>query len=707
MSPKGSPKGEFSSKRTQTNFTETSIERIFDQSSVMSASLLSSIEKLRGRENYSTWKFSMENYLALEDLNCCLTETDASKVDTKKDVKAKSALILSIDKSNYVHVATSKTSKEVWDNLQRTFEDKGAVRKVTLVRKIVNTKLADCNSMQVYVTEIISTAQRLNDIGFVVGDEWLGIFLLAGLSDDYLPMIMAMEGGERALSSDSVKTKLLQETSSSSSHEKAFFAKSRKQNYRKNNNIICYSCRAKGHKSVSCPQKSKDDKAVAKKKSESSNLAVFSAVFLSGKYDKDDIFIDSGATKCMTMHRDWLTGTKDFDVPHIRAANNQLMKVDCIGAMNFSVKTEGICKEFRVKEVLCVPDLTANLLSVSQITLMGNRVIFHSRGCEIRNAKDELLATASCVDGLFKLDGFRSSSIERALAVASSNESKELWHRRLGHLNEADLERMRKGGVDGISYADTRGSLACVACCRGKQARKPFKRSSSKTKQLLELVHGDLAGKMETASIGGSRYALVLVDDFSRRTFTYLLKYKSETLERFCEFKALVENETGNKIKRFRSDNGTEFCSNWFKRLFKKHGIQHQKTVPYTPQQNGKVERTIRTIVERARCMLQDANLPKHFWGEAVNTATYIKNRTTSVVLNNKSPMEIWTGIKPNVSHFRVFGSKAMMLIPKEKRLKFDAKSKEYIFVGYLETQKGYRLIDEETGTIIAAGMSK
>lgn len=153
-------------------------------------SLLSSIEKLRGRENYSTWKFSIENYLALEDLTDYLT---AEKVDdTKKDAKAKSAIILSIEKHNYVHVTTAKTAKEVWTKLKTTFEDTGAVRKVTLMRKIVNTKLSDCNSMEMYVTEIISTAQRLNEIGFTVADEWLAIFLLAGLSDEYLPMIMAM-----------------------------------------------------------------------------------------------------------------------------------------------------------------------------------------------------------------------------------------------------------------------------------------------------------------------------------------------------------------------------------------------------------------------------------------------------------------------------------------------------------------------------------
>lgn len=166
VTEKLSPKGHILLITNKASQTE-SIEK-----TTMSTSLLSSIEKLRGRENYATWKFSIENYLALEDLSECLTSADASK-DAKKDAKAKSAIILSIEKHNYVHVTAAKTAKEAWTSLKTTFEDNGAVRKVTLMRKIVNTKLIECNSMEVYVTEIISTAQRLNEIGFTVGDEWL------------------------------------------------------------------------------------------------------------------------------------------------------------------------------------------------------------------------------------------------------------------------------------------------------------------------------------------------------------------------------------------------------------------------------------------------------------------------------------------------------------------------------------------------------
>lgn len=121
------------------NIISSQTEPVVNNKINMGTSLLASIEKLRGRENYSTWKFAMENDLAAEDMSACLTDAET---DAKKIAKAKGAIVLSIDKSNYVHVTTAKTAKEAWDSLKKTFEDTGAVRKVTLMRKIVNTKLA-------------------------------------------------------------------------------------------------------------------------------------------------------------------------------------------------------------------------------------------------------------------------------------------------------------------------------------------------------------------------------------------------------------------------------------------------------------------------------------------------------------------------------------------------------------------------------------
>jgi hypothetical protein len=189
-----------------------------------------------------------------------------------------------------------------------------------------------------------------------------------------------------------------------------------------------------------------------------------------------------------------------------------------------------------------------------------------------------------------------------------------------------------------------------------------------------------------------ARYFLIFVDDYSRMCFVYFLQSKHQTFKK------------SKKIKNVRSDNGGEFCSTEMEDYLKRCGIVHQKTNGYTPEQNGVSERYNRSIVEKARCLLFDAHLPKSFWAEAVNTTVYMKNRSPAAGLDSDStPYEMWTGRKPNVSHLRIFGSPVMVHIPKEKRRKWDKKAGKMYLVGYSDNIKGYRLYDPESRKIIVA----
>ena len=200
--------------------------------------------------------------------------------------------------------------------------------------------------------------------------------------------------------------------------------------------------------------------------------------------------------------------------------------------------------------------------------------------------------------------------------------------------------------TSGINFAESSLST-CIPYIKGKHFRAPFPSSDRKYSTPLDLVHDDLCGPMEVASLAGSLYQLTLVDDATNKMFTYFLKSKSEVSEAFIDFKNEVENQTGLTMKRFWSVNGTEFVNEKMKSLFKKCGIIHQRSVAYTPQQNGKAERANRTIVERARSMLVDAGLPKTFWAEAAYTTVYLINRspTKSQAL---TPGEAWSNKKPD-----------------------------------------------------------
>lgn len=158
----------------------------------------------------------------------------------------------------------------------------------------------------------------------------------------------------------------------------------------------------------------------------------------------------------------------------------------------------------------------------------------------------------------------------------------------------------------------------------------------------------------------------------------------------FQDFSAQLKSETGGEIKILRSDNGGEFLSNSFQAWLAKCGIRHETSAPYTPQQNGVAERSIRTIMEAARSMLYAKNIPIEMWGEAVACATYVLNRSSSSSCT-ATPYELWHRKKPDISHLRVFGSRVFIHIPDATRRKLDAKAVKCIMVGYSDKSKAYR----------------
>ena len=166
------------------------------------------IDRLTGRENYHTWSFAMENLLEHEGLHAAILGTENDVVKAKK---AKAKLVLSIDPKLFVHIQSLTTAKEIWDKLKTIFEDNGLENRIGLIRTLVTSKLEDFSTVEEYINKIINTAHRLDSIGFTVPDEWVGSLMLAGLPDEYKPMIMALESSGKTITGDGVKTKLLQE----------------------------------------------------------------------------------------------------------------------------------------------------------------------------------------------------------------------------------------------------------------------------------------------------------------------------------------------------------------------------------------------------------------------------------------------------------------------------------------------------------------
>ncbi|BBH04062.1 Toll-Interleukin-Resistance domain family protein [Prunus dulcis] len=275
-----------------------------------------------------------------------------------------------------------------------------------------------------------------------------------------------------------------------------------------------------------------------------------------------------------------------------------------------------------------------------------------------------------------------------------------MWHQRLGHMSEKGMKIMHsKGKLPGLESV---GIDMCEDCIFGKQKRVSFQTSGrTPKKERLELVHSDVWGPTTISSIGGKHYFVTFIDDHSRKVWVYFLKHKSEVFEVFKRWKAMVENETGLKIKRLRTDNGGEYEDTRFKKFCYEQGIRMERTVPGTPQHNGVAERMNRTLTERARSIRIQSGLPKQFWAEAVNTAAYLINRGPSVPLEHRIPEEVWSGKEIKLSHLKVFGCVAYVHISDQGRNKLDPKSKKCTFIGYGEDEFGYRIWDNENKKVI------
>ncbi|GJW31868.1 putative reverse transcriptase domain-containing protein [Tanacetum coccineum] len=231
-------------------------------------------------------------------------------------------------------------------------------------------------------------------------------------------------------------------------------------------------------------------------------------------------------------------------------------------------------------------------------------------------------------------------------ADGTTTDESNKWHRRLGHVNFKNLNKLVKGNlVRGLPSKIFQNDHTCVACQKGKQHKASCKaKTVSSISHSLQLLHMDLFGPTSVRSLNHKTYCLVITDDFSRFSWVFFLRTKDETSGILKEFIRQIENQLNQKVKTIRSDNGTEFKNKDVIEFCGLKGIKREYSNARTPQQNGVAERKNRTLIEAARTMLADSFLPNTFWAEAVSTACYVLNRVLVTKPHNKTPYELLTG---------------------------------------------------------------
>ena len=355
-----------------------------------------------------------------------------------------------------------------------------------------------------------------------------------------------------------------------------------------------------------------------------------------------------------------------------------------------------------ISDVLLVPKLDTNLLSVGQMMEKGYSLLFKGDSCTIYDNKNTNSEIAK-----IKMQPKRNFPINMQhveAAMKAQEDDSWIWHWRFGHFNYHGLKLLHQKNMMRDLPAIHEKHDVCEGCLLGKQQRKSFPSGKAwRAMKVLELVHTDVCGPMRTPSLTQNRYFILFIDDYTRMTWVYFMREKSEVFKIFKKFKNLVENQSNQKIKVIRSDRRKEYTSNEFNKFCEDEGVEHQLTVGYAPEQNGVSERKNRTVMEMARLMLEEKRIPKTFWAEAVYTAVYLLNRCPTKAVQNKTPIEAWSGRKPSAKHLRVFGSICYVHIPAVKRHKLEEKTEKGIFLGYSTESKGYRIYNLKTKKLVVS----
>jgi transposase InsO family protein len=663
--------------------------------------------------NYSTWKVQCRMALMKDGLWGIVTGTERCpdqaadgdayiKFVARRD-RALAIVVLSIEPSLLYLIGDPEDPVVVWKKLSDQFQKKTWANKLALRRKLYSLRLRDGSSVQEHIKEMTEIFDGLSVIGDPIEEEDRVVHLLASLPSSYSILVTALEANPEVPKMEIVTERLLHEEQKQkkrvgpgAGNEEAMAFK---HHGYKGKGPRCHFCRKFGHIQRNCPERTQGEVPRNKKPTERKSYLKHKANNVEVKCNSSDSenddtsevchallagasenqyswIVDSGATCHTCNDSDLFTEFQDLRKPtEVALGDGHTLSATGRGVVLLTMRSQNgevMSSKCKLHNVLYVPGLSYNLLSVSKATEKGATIKFDRSTCQFFDENNKPFAVANKKGSLYHLDC--NVDCQQVNAIQAQN-MENIWHRRYGHIGIQNLKRLANDKlVNGFNFDVSKEIDICEACIEGKHHRSKFPTSIKQAEEPLELVHSDVCGKINVPSLGGAEYFLTFIDDKSRYVWVYFLKQKSEVFERFLEWKAQVENESNRQLKILRSDNGGEYRSAIFEKYLKREGVKQEFTVPKTPEQNGVAERMNRTLIETVRSMLADSKLPQKFWAEALSTAVYLRNRSPTKAVQGMTPFESWTGEKADVKHFRVFRCVAYSHITKDERKKLYSK---------------------------------
>lgn len=682
------------------------------------------IEKLQGGDQWTAWKFQLRQILEAGDMYDVVTGVDVAPVAAaadyaakyslwkKADAKARKIIATSVGSQPLVHILSCETASEMWTSLKSVYESTTKSGVYFLQQKYYSFSKEPSDNMATFLSKLLDIVQQLKAQKELISDSMIMTKIQMALPPEYNYFHSAWDStpaAERTL--ENMKSRLMGEEVRLQGQNKvetveALLVKTNKklknsgkyQNKKKPRvkRDECLQCGEKGHWKKDCKQ-SKEKRQFHKPEEKHGEALVM-------KTDKnangrDVWYIDSGAAFHMSNSRHSFDNFQELS-DKVKVGNGSFVDVKGMGNINVLVYTGDEWVKKHITNVRYVPELYVNLFSTGKVTDLGYTVIEEKTQCKI--VKDGSVVAVGVRDnGLYRMliKVVCADNCSGMANVAAKPLPLHIWHEKLAHQNIAHVKSVLRN--NNIDYIDE--EFVCEACVYGKQHRISFEQRQEKATKCGELIHSDVCGPLPVESLGGSRYFLTLKDDYSRYRFVYFLKNKSEVFEKFKCFAMKVKNECGSDVKILRTDNGLEFVNKDMNKFCEENGIKHQKTVPYTPEQNGCAERDNRTLKEAARTLLSSKNLNEKLWAEAISYTVHTLNRTGKSTVENKTPYELWYEKSANINKLQIFGCSVYVHIPKEKRRGLDLKSKKCVFIGYDDNVKGVRVLNPESNKIEVA----
>lgn len=674
---------------------------------------------LEGVSNWHTWKFQVKvilkavNVFDIVDGTRKCPETDEEKISLWKrlDAKAQGVIVVRLSSKALLHVQNCETAKDIWDKLNTVYEQKSDVSLHILQQKFFEVKYSETEDISTFISRIEGLVTQIKQSKGDISENMIITKIISSLGEKFRYFVSAWDSvpaEKRNLSEltarliiEEQRTKSYEEDGKSTAFKaddkkgrKCFvcgkpghYKRDCKFNKTKSEKFVgvpfCKICKKRGHTSEKCWFNKNNDQQTEKVVSKQ-NAFVMSVC---GSSENSDWFLDSGASEHMCFSMNSFTNYKKLLVPKdIVIGDGTTIKALGYGDIDLEAYDGKQWIDTSLKNVLHVPNLKNNLFSMSTALDKGYKLISSSTECQfIKNNSVQAVAKRY---GKMYIMLFRKTE-SNAMVGKVMSDLKE-WHAKLGHqdINQVkNILRRHEIIIEGDGEEET-----CVACLKGKQHKFPYPLSLHRAEKPGEILHMDIGGPVEEVSLGGAKFFLLIKDDFTKYRKVYFLKNKSQSLECLRQYLKEIQVNPGHVVKYIRSDNAKEFCSKDMENLMKSYGIQHQTSVVYTPEQNGCVEREMRTVVESARTMLLESGLNKNLWAEAINTAVFVINRTGPSRIKNKTPYELWWNKEYDINNLHIFGSRVSIHVPDQKRLKFDSKAELGYFIGYGENTKGYRV---------------